>query len=188
MPDERLGTRGQTRRHDRFDRRRSGDDRNDSDATGDSTPSDRKYVDRAIELAEEAVEMGNTPFGALLVLDGEIVAEAHNETLTEDDLAAHPELALARWAGRELDVDERARCTMYASTEPCPMCATGIHYAGIGRVVFGVAGETLDGLTGDAVSIPCAEVIRRAGGDTTVEGPIAEAAAMELHESVYGES
>ncbi|EMA59283.1 nucleoside deaminase [Halorubrum lipolyticum] len=151
-------------------------------------PTDSAYVDRAIELAEEAVDRGNTPFGALLVLDGEVVREARNETLTEDDLAAHPELALARWAGRELDADERARCTMYASTEPCPMCATGIHYAGIGRVVFGVAGETFDALTGDAVPIPCAEVIRRADGDTAVEGPIAEAAAMELHESVYGES
>ncbi|WP_200531347.1 nucleoside deaminase [Halorubrum sp. LN27] len=161
-------------------------DQTDPGADGESDQTDREYVDRAIALAEKAVEMGNTPFGALLVLDGEIVAEGHNETLTEDDLAAHPEMTLARWAGRELDPDERARCTMYASTEPCPMCATGIHYAGIGRVVFGVAGETLDALTGDVVTIPCDEVIRRADGDTEVEGPIAEAAAMELHESVYG--
>ncbi|MGQ3329710.1 MULTISPECIES: nucleoside deaminase [Halorubrum] len=160
----------------------------DADQDADVDATDREYVDRAIELAEEAVEMGNTPFGALLVLDGEIVGEGHNETLTEDDLAAHPELTLARWAGRELDADERARCTMYASTEPCPMCAAGIHYAGIGRVVFGVAGETLDELTGDVVSIPCAEVIRRADGETDVDGPIAESAAMELHESVYGDA
>ena len=159
-----------------------------TDPTDGATPTDREYVDRAIDLAEEAVEAGNTPFGALLVLDGEVVREAHNETQTDDDLAAHPELALARWAGRELDADERARCTMYASTEPCPMCATGIHYAGIGRVVFGVAGETLDALTDGVVPIPCAEVIRRADGETTVDGPIATETAMALHESVYGES
>lgn len=164
-----------------------GDGGGPGDGDGETGPTDREYVDRAIELAAEAVEKGNTPFGALLVLDGEVVREARNETLTEDDLAAHPELALARWAGRELDAAERARCVMYASTEPCPMCATGIHYAGIGRIVFGVAGETLDALTGDVVSIPCAEVIRRADGDTAVEGPIAESAAMELHESVYGD-
>jgi len=159
-------------------------------ATRRATPPERsqKYVDRAIELAEEAVEMGNTPFGALLVLDGEIVAEAHNETLTEDDLAAHPELALARWAGRASSTSTSAPAVRCTPARSHARCATGIHYAGIGRVVGGVAGETLDGLTGDAVSIPCAEVIRRAGGDTTVEGPIAEAAAMELHESVYGES
>ncbi|TKX81078.1 nucleoside deaminase [Halorubrum sp. SD626R] len=151
------------------------------------TDRDRELVDRTIGLAEEAVERGNTPFGALLVVDGEVVAEARNETRSEDDIAAHPELALARRAARELDADERARCTMYASTEPCPMCATGIHYAGLDRVVFGVAGETLDDLTGDVVTIPCEEVICRAGGETVVEGPVATEAAMALHESFYGD-
>lgn len=155
----------------------------------DDAPSerDREYVDRAIELAEESVEMGNTPFGAAIVVDDEVVGEGHNETLTNDDVAAHPEMTLARWAARELDADERDRCTMYASTEPCPMCATAIHYAGLDRVVFGVSGETLNELTGDVVEIPCAEVIRRAGGETTVEGPIATDAAMAVHESFYGE-
>src|SRR6056297_1607415 len=163
---------------------------NAGDGTGgDATDAtDRERVERAIELAEESVETGNTPFGALIVVDGEVVGEGRNETRSNDDLAAHPEMTLARWAGRELDADERARCTMYASTEPCPMCATAIHYAGIDRVVFGVAGETLDDLTGDVVDIPCEEVIRRAGGETTVEGPIATEAAMALHESFYGDS
>jgi tRNA(Arg) A34 adenosine deaminase TadA len=150
-------------------------------------PTDREYVERTIRLAEEAVEAGNTPFGALLVVDGEVVREARNETRTGDDIAAHPELALARWAARELDADERAACTMYASTEPCPMCATGVHYAGLDRVVFGVDGGTLGELTGGVVPIPCEEVIRRAGGETTVEGPIAVDAAMAVHESFYGE-
>jgi len=163
-----------------------GDREAESDAGGEAAADrDRAFVDRTIELAEEAVERGNTPFGALLVVDGEVVAEARNETRTDDDLAAHPELTLARRAARELDPDERARCTMYASTEPCPMCATGIHYAGLGRVVFGVSGETLDGLTGGVVTVPCEEVIRRADGETTVEGPIATEAAMALHESFY---
>lgn len=67
------------------------------------------------------------------------------------------------------------------------MCATAIHYAGLDRVVFGVSGETLNELTGDVVEIPCEEVIRRAGGETTVEGPIAEDAAMAVHESFYGD-
>lgn len=159
----------------------------DSDDAEGVTDRDRELVDRTIELAREAVERGNTPFGALLVVDGEVVAEARNETRTEDDLAAHPELSLARRAGRELDAGERARCTMYASTEPCPMCATGVHYAGLDRVVFGVDGETLNELTGDVVTIPCEEVIRRAGGETTVAGPVATEAAMALHESFYGD-
>lgn len=151
-------------------------------------PTDREYVERTIRLAEEAVAAGNTPFGALLVVDGEVVREARNETRTEDDVTAHPELTLARWAARELDADERAACTMYASTEPCPMCSTAIHYAGIDRVVFGVDGETLGELSGGVVPIPCEEVIRRGGGETTVEGPIAVDAAMAVHRSFFGES
>ncbi|MFO8115591.1 MAG: nucleoside deaminase [Halorubrum sp.] len=160
---------------------------NEGDGNADGDVTDRELVDRAIELAEESVEMGNTPFGALIVVDDEIVREGRNETRSNDDLAAHPELTLARWAGRELDADERARCTMYASTEPCPMCATAIHYAGIHRVVFGVSGETLDELTGGVVTIPCEEVIRRADGEAVVEGPVATEAAMALHESFYGD-
>ncbi|WP_418286609.1 nucleoside deaminase [Halorubrum sp. DTA46] len=159
----------------------TGSETDDSDASH----TDHEYVDRAIELAAESVEAGNTPFGAVIVVDGEIVGEGHNETRTNDDIAAHPEMTLARWAARELSPEERADCTMYASTEPCPMCATAIHYAGLDRVVFGVDGATLDRLTGDVVTIPCEEVVRRAGGETTVEGPIATDAAMALHRSFY---
>ncbi|WP_394351167.1 nucleoside deaminase [Halorubrum sp. CBA1125] len=164
----------------------STDDTDDSDRSAGDDADDRAHVERAIELSAAAVAEGNTPFGALLVVDGAVRVEAKNETVTSDDVTAHPELTLARRAARELDPDERAACTMYASTEPCPMCATANHYAGIGRVVFGVAGETLDELAGDVVTIPCAEVIRRADGTTVVEGPVAEDAAMAVHESFYG--
>lgn len=159
-------------------------DPTDTDTTSADT-EDRAYVDRAIALAEEAVEAGDTPFGALLVVDGEVVAESRNRTQSDDDVTAHPELTLARWAARDCSPAERARCTMYASTEPCPMCSTAIHYAGLDRVVFGVSGATLNDLTGDVVGIPCAEVIRRAGGTTTVDGPIAEDAAMAVHDSFF---
>ena len=145
-----------------------------------------EHIERTIEVAAEAVDAGNTPFGALLTVDGEVVRESQNTTRTAEDVTAHPELKLARWAGRELDADELANCTMYASTEPCPMCTTAIHYAGIDRVVFGVSGETLDELTGDVVTIPATEVIRRADSETSVEGPVATDAAMRLHESVFG--
>ena len=147
--------------------------------------AEREHVTRAIELAEESIEAGNTPFGALLVADGEVVRESRNTTLTDGDVSAHPELKLARWAGRELDAAERADCTMYASTEPCPMCTTAIHYAGIGRVVFGVSGETLSEVADGVVPIPASEVIRRADGATTVEGPVATDEAMVVHQSFY---
>jgi len=147
---------------------------------------DEAYVREAIELARAAVSNGNTPFGSLLVVDGTVVRRSENTTLTEDDLTAHPELKLARWAARELDADELADCTMYTSTEPCEMCATAIHYAGLDRVVYSVSGESLASLRGTAHSgVPCAEIIERKGGSTDVDGPVLEAEGLRVHEEYY---
>jgi len=74
---------------------------------------DETYIREAIELARAAVANGNTPFGSLLVVDETVVGRSENTTLTDDDVTAHPELKLARWAARELDADELAACTMY---------------------------------------------------------------------------
>lgn len=149
--------------------------------------TDEEYVREAIELARAAVADGNTPFGSLLVVEDEVVERSTNTTRTEDDLTAHPELKLARWAGRELGPEARAGCTMYTSTEPCEMCAAAIHYAGLRRVVYSVSGESLAGLQDEAeAGIACAEVIERKGGETDVDGPVLEAEGMRVHEEFYG--
>ena len=152
------------------------------------TDAEEGFIKRAIELAEEAVSNGNTPFGSLLEIDGEVIREARNRTLTDDDISAHPEFVLARWAASELEPDDRAACTMYTSTEPCPMCAAAIHYAGLGRVVYSVEGTSLAALRdGGVITIPCAEVIERGNGDTVVDGPVLEDEGIAVHESFYGE-
>ncbi|WP_226481279.1 nucleoside deaminase [Natrinema amylolyticum] len=148
--------------------------------------TDESHVRRAIELAESAVEGGNTPFGSLLVLDDDIVRTAENTTLTDDDISAHPEFKLARWAASELEPSDRAACTMYTSTEPCPMCASAIVYAGLGRVVYSVPVDSLAELRDDGViEIPCEEVVDRAGGSTTVEGPVLEDEGLAVHEAYF---
>ncbi|RZV08474.1 tRNA(Arg) A34 adenosine deaminase TadA [Natrinema hispanicum] len=148
--------------------------------------SDESYVRRAIDLAESAVESGNTPFGSLLVVDDEIVRTAENTTLTDDDIAAHPEFKLASWAATELEPADRVACTMYTSTEPCPMCASAIVYAGLDRVVYSVSVDSLADVRPDGViEIPCAEVIDRADGATTVEGPMLEDEGLAVHENYF---
>lgn len=147
--------------------------------------TDEEYVRAAIDLAESAVEHGNTPFGSLLVLNDERIREAENTTLTDDDISAHPEFKLATWAARELDADERSVTTMFTSTEPCPMCASAIHYAGLGRVVFSVRGTSLAEIRDGVIQIPCAEVIDRGGGRTVVEGPVLEAQGLDVHEHFF---
>ena len=104
---------------------------------------DEKYIRDAIKLAREAVSDGNPPFGSLLVVDNTVVKQSKNTTKTENDVIAHPELKLARWAASELTTKELADCTMYTSTEPCEMCASAIHYAELDRIVYSVPGSSL---------------------------------------------
>jgi tRNA(Arg) A34 adenosine deaminase TadA len=136
---------------------------------------------RAIDLAVEAGERGDGPFGSVLVRGGEIRMEASNRTRTENDLALHPELTLARRAAGEWSPVDRAETVMYTSTEPCAMCATGMAYAGLGAVVYSVAGERLADLRGSSGGIPCDEVFERLGADVAVEGPVLEDEGLAVH-------
>ena len=87
------------------------------------------------------------PFGSLLAGPaGEVLAEDRNTVVTEQDITAHPELKLARWAARQLDRDVARQVTMYRSCQPCPMCRGAIARSGLGRVVFALSGEQLQEL------------------------------------------
>lgn len=111
------------------------------------TPDDERFLRRAIDLAAAARAAGNPPFGSLLVgPDGGVLAEERNTTITDGDISAHPEQKLARWAARELDADAAAGTTMYTSCQPCTMCTGAIERSGLGRVVFALSSEQLNGL------------------------------------------
>jgi tRNA(Arg) A34 adenosine deaminase TadA len=106
------------------------------------SPSDEPHLRRAITLAAEARSLGDPPFGSVLVdPTGTIVAEARNVTITTNDITAHPELILARWAAQNTSSPESL--TLYASCQPCAMCANAIARSGIGRVVYALSTEQL---------------------------------------------
>ncbi|ALG08558.1 nucleoside deaminase [Kibdelosporangium phytohabitans] len=108
-----------------------------------------EHLRRAIALAAEAIAGGNPPFGSLLVgPDGTVLVEERNTTSTDNDITAHPELKLARWAARNLDKATAAGTTMYTSCEPCGMCAGALARSGIGNVVFALSGKQLNELRG----------------------------------------
>jgi len=139
------------------------------------------YVERAIELAREAGERGDGPYGTVLVREGEIVAEAKNREHTDEDLALHPELTLARQAAREMTAQERAQTIMYTSTEPCPMCATGVVYAGLGGVVYSVSGAAVEAAVGGETGLPCAAIFDSFGADIPVVGDVLEEEGLSVH-------
>lgn len=91
----------------------------------------------ALAQAERAAAAGEVPVGAVLVVDGRVVAEGHNETVRQRDPTAHAEVLVIRRALVALDTDRLPAATLYVTLEPCAQCAGAIVLAKVGRVVFG---------------------------------------------------
>lgn len=97
---------------------------------------DIPFLERCLELAEEAVTAGDQAFGSILVSEsGEILAEDRNRIMELTRLA-HPEYALAKWAAENMSAEERSKTTMYTTGEHCPMCAAAHGWVGLGAIVY----------------------------------------------------
>jgi tRNA(Arg) A34 adenosine deaminase TadA len=136
------------------------------------------YLRASIRLSEQARQKGNHPFGALLVKDGQVILTAENTVNTERDCTGHAELNLVRNASQQFDAETLSKCILYASTEPCAMCAGSIYWAGIPKVVYGCAAETLGKLAGSSLVIPCREIFARGKNRVEVIGPVLEEEAV----------
>lgn len=148
---------------------------------------DLTFLSRALDLAEAALIAGDQPFGSVLVgPKGEVLFEDHNR-VNEIDATQHPELAAARWAGQHLDATTRAACTVYTSTEHCPMCATAHGWVGLGRIVCACTSAQLGAWAAEAglpplpiLALPVTDLVPGA----VVDGPAPSltARARALHE------
>ncbi|MCV7279054.1 nucleoside deaminase [Mycolicibacterium flavescens] len=104
---------------------------------------DLDHLRRCVELAREALDAGDEPFGSVLVAaDGRTLFEDRNR-VKDGDHTRHPELAIAEWAVAHLSPEERARATVYTSGEHCPMCAAGHAWVGLGRIVYAASSAQL---------------------------------------------
>jgi tRNA(Arg) A34 adenosine deaminase TadA len=151
------------------------------------TEADLPHLRRCVELATEAVEAGDFPFGSVLVAaDGTVVAEDRNREVTTGDATRHPEFALARWSATNMTPPERAAATVYTSGEHCPMCAAAHGWVGLGRIVYATSSEQLGGWLADlgvspALVLPLA--ITEVVPDLVVAGPFPDLAeeVRDLH-------
>jgi tRNA(Arg) A34 adenosine deaminase TadA len=101
------------------------------------TEGDLAHLRRCVELAREALEAGDEPFGSVLVdADGTSLAEGRNRVVETGDATQHPEFELARWAAAHLTPEQRAGATVYTSGEHCAMCAAAHGWVGLGRIVY----------------------------------------------------
>lgn len=153
---------------------------------------DLAHLTRCVDLAEEAVDAGDEPFGSLLVsASGEVLFEDRNR-VGGGDGTRHPELALAQWAGAHLPVEQRSSTTAYTSGEHCAMCSAAHGWVGLGRIVVATTTAQLtawrrelsggDGAGEDAspvAALPISAVLPTA----VVDGPAPQLAdrVRELH-------
>ncbi|MBD3790708.1 MAG: nucleoside deaminase [Campylobacterales bacterium] len=94
-----------------------------------------KFIRRCMELAQESLDAGDNPFGALVVKEGQIIAEARNSAVRHD-MTDHAEIIAMRSAKEILGTPDLSGCTLYSNCEPCPMCSFMIREQKIKEVVF----------------------------------------------------
>jgi tRNA(Arg) A34 adenosine deaminase TadA len=155
--------------------------------------TDLRHLRRCVELATEALEAGDEPFGSVLVAaDGTVLGEDHNH-VAGGDRTRHPEFALARWAAANLTPEQRATATVYTSGEHCPMCAAAHGWVGLGRIVYVSSSEQLAGWLAE-LGVPAPPVrtlpIREVVPGAVVEGPVPDLAEQvhDLHRRFHGVS
>jgi tRNA(Arg) A34 adenosine deaminase TadA len=154
------------------------------------TEIDLRHLRRCVELATEALEAGDEPFGSVLAAaDGTALVEDHNHVAT-GDRTRHPEFELARWAAANMTVQERAAATVYTSGEHCPMCAAAHGWVGLGRIVYVSSSEQLAGWLAELeVPLPPVRILRiqEVVPDALVEGPVSDLAEQvrDLHRRFY---
>ena len=152
--------------------------------------NDLRFLRAAIDVARKARDNGNHPFGAVLVDEhGHFLMESENTVVTEKDCTGHAETNLMRQASSKYDPDFLANCTLYTSTEPCPMCAGAIFWGNVRRVVYGLSVEGLNKMVDeddkDVLNLPCRELFGKGQKPIEVIGPMLEEEAREVHEGFW---
>lgn len=150
------------------------------------TADELVHLNRCVELAAEALEASDEPFGSVLVSgSGEVLFEDRNRTAGGDQ-TRHPEFEIARWAANHLPPEERAAATVFTSGEHCPMCSAAHGWVGLGRIVYVHSSAQL-GAWRDELGVPPGPVaalpVQDVAPGLRVDGPVAslEAAMRDLH-------
>ena len=110
---------------------------------------DEKWMSLALKQALKAEEEGEVPVGAILVKDGLLIAEAHNQPISTNDATAHAEIQLIRSAGKRQENYRLTGTSLYVTLEPCAMCLGAMMHARIERIIYG-AHDTKTGVCGSS--------------------------------------
>ena len=148
--------------------------------------TDIHHLRRCVELAENALDAGDEPFGSLLVdRDGAVRFEDRNR-VAGGDATQHPEFAIARWAAVNLTPQERAAATVYTSGEHCPMCSAAHAWVELGRIVYASSAGQMAQWSADLGERPAPVrpiPVQQVAPGVEVDGPAPEV-AEQVHDLV----
>jgi tRNA(adenine34) deaminase len=115
----------------------SGSPRSLTDGAASPANSDELFMEQALRCAQRALEIGEVPVGAVIVSGGQVVGRGWNRNLTDSDPTAHAEIVALREAGANIGNHRLEDCELFATIEPCAMCAGALVHARIRRLVYG---------------------------------------------------
>lgn len=144
------------------------------------TEVDTELMRCAIDIAMEGVRKGNTPFGAVLAKNGQVVCQAHNQVWADTDITAHAEITLLRRSCKKLGMIDLGGYTLYSTCEPCPMCFSAIHWANVSRIVFGAQIKDADSLGFRELFISNNDMKKMGGSHVEISGPFMLKENLEL--------
>lgn len=131
-----------------------------------AAPNHEVFMRLALDAARRGMLAGEPPVGACLVSAGEAVVTLGNAVIGDLDITAHAEMRVIREACRKMRTLDLAGCRLYVTVEPCLMCLSACHYAGIAEIIFGAGIDAMNALTGNEI---CAGP-RGASGSVRLEG------------------
>jgi tRNA(adenine34) deaminase len=135
-------------------------------------PDDETWMRRAMDLAREGdAAPGSNPIGCVIVLDGVVIGEGHNEVDERQDPTAHAEIVAMRAAGQRLNCSEFRGATLYSTLQPCGMCSMAVIWAKISRIVYGAGRDDVNEMYFEDRHLDTLDFIRDAyRDDISIEG------------------
>lgn len=139
-----------------------------------------RWMKLAMEQARAGIAAQQTPFGAVVVRADTLIAAGHNEVWHRTDITAHAEIVAIQRACTALSAIDLSGCTIYTTTEPCPMCASAIHWARLERCVFGatIADATAAGF--NELHVAARELYRQGGSQVSLLEGVLQSECAEL--------
>ena len=155
------------------------------------TDNEMQHLRRCVELAAEALDVGDEPFGSVLVDDEGLVLHEDRNRANTVDATYHPEIAVAKWAAQNMTPEARAKAVVYTSGEHCAMCSAAHAWAELGRIVYVSSskqlGEWMDEMGVKSSSPINTLSIQEVAPNVPVDGPVAglDEEVKQLHQRSF---